>query len=147
MVSDQYNCRDTVDSGNLLIGVLVLPALPNELERTKLELELRRKLISIETLRSILRDERDEQHLGRQAEAEQKQAIVPAKTLNLVDKLLDDPEETVAFQLRDDILGRGEGGAESHREHRCPSARVHPERVSVCLQATCHPTISRRSGA
>jgi hypothetical protein len=41
--------------------VLVLPALLHELERTNLELELRRQLHSIQALRGILHEERDEQ--------------------------------------------------------------------------------------
>jgi hypothetical protein len=41
--------------------VVVLPARPDELERTQLELELRRRLVSIESLRDLLRDEQNEQ--------------------------------------------------------------------------------------
>jgi hypothetical protein len=39
----------------------VLPARPDELERTRLELELRRRLVSIESLRDLLREEQEEQ--------------------------------------------------------------------------------------
>jgi DNA polymerase III subunit beta len=42
--------------------------------------------------------------VSSKSEAEQKQVIVPAKALNLVDKLVDDPEETVAFQIRENQI-------------------------------------------